>query len=297
MEFALFLGCNIPVRLKQYERSSRAILADLGVRLKDIFDFNCCGYPLRNVDLDAFVLSSARNLALAEREDLNMLVLCKCGYGTFRMAEYLMKQDASLRKRVNTVLKREGLEYTGKIQVKHLLTVLSRDVGVEVIRQRITHPYENLKVATHYGCHALRPSKVVQFDDPVNPSLFDELVEATGAESVDWSTKLECCGNPLLGTHDALALDLTNKKLRDAREAGAHYLATGCVFCQLQFDAVQKRTATERNTNHHVPSILYSQLLGLSLGIDAKSLGLDENEIDITGVARFLTKEPHRESA
>jgi len=297
MEFAIFRGCNIPIRLKHYETSSRAVLAELGVTLKDIADFNCCGYPLRNIDFDAFVLSSARNLALAERENLNMLVLCKCGYGTFRMAEYLMKENASLREKVNAILAKEGLKYEGAVQVKHLLTVLFSDVGIDAIKEKVKQPYENLKIATHYGCHALRPSKIVQFDDPEAPSLFDELVKATGAESVDWSTKLECCGGPLLGTHDALSLDLTDKKLADARKAGAHYLATGCVFCQIQFDSVQKKVAADRGTNHHVPSILYPQLLGLSMGIDKEILGLDNNEIDITGVVRFLTTEPHLESA
>jgi len=292
MKFALFLGCNIPVRLKQYETASRAVLRQLGVELVDIAEFNCCGYPLRNIDLKAFVLSSARNLALAERENLNMITLCKCGYGTLRMAEHLMKEDASLRKEVNAILAKEGLKYEADIQVKHLLTVLFNDVGIEAIKEKIARPYENLKIATHYGCHALRPSNVLQFDDPVAPSLFDQLVEVTGAESVDWPTKLDCCGGPLLGTNDELSLDFTEKKLADARRAGAQYLTTGCTFCQVQFDTVQMMLATEKGTNHHVPSILYPQLLGLSMGIDKDVLGLDSNKIDITGIESFLAQEP-----
>jgi len=288
MKYALFLGCNIPIRLKQYESSSRAVLQEFGVTLVDIPEFNCCGYPLRNVDLRAFVLSAARNLALAEQQDLNMLVLCKCGYGTFRMAEHLMKENAALREEMNAVLAKEGLKYEGDVEVKHLLSVLFHDVGTEAISQKVTMPYENLKIATHYGCHALRPSKIVQFDDPVSPSLFDQLVEVTGAESIAWPNKLECCGGPLLGTHDELSLDLTQKKLTDAKDAGANYIATGCTFCQVQFDTVQKTMESETGLNHHLPSILYSQLLGLCMGIEKESLGLDSNEIDITGVANFL---------
>ncbi len=288
MKYALFLGCNIPIRLKQYETSSRAVLHALGVTLVDIPEFNCCGYPLRNIDLKAFVLSAARNFALAEQQNLNLLVLCKCGYGTFRMAEHLMQENAPLRAEMNAVLAKEGLKYEGDIQVKHLLSVLFHDVGTEVISEKVTMPYENLKIATHYGCHALRPSKIVQFDDPVSPSLFDQLVGVTGAESVDWSSKLDCCGGPLLGTHDALSLDFTQKKLTDAKRAGANYITTGCTFCQVQFDTVQKRMGSERGLNHHLPSILYSQLLGLCMGIKKDALGLDSNEIDITGVQNFL---------
>ena len=292
MRFALFLGCNISVRLKHYESASRAVLRELDVELVDIPEFNCCGYPLRNIDLKAFVLSSARNLALAERQNLNMIILCKCGYGTLRMADYLIREDARLREDVNRTLAKEGLSYNADIQVKHILSVLFNDVGIGVIKEKITRPYKNLKIATHYGCHALRPSNIVQFDDPVAPSLFDQLVEVTGAESVDWSTKLDCCGGPLLGTNDELSLDFTEKKLADARMAGAHYLTTGCTFCQVQFDSVQKMMATEKGTNHHVPSILYPQLLGLCMGIDKNVLGLDSNQIDITGIEGFLAPEP-----
>jgi len=289
MKFAIFLGCNIPVRLKQYEMASRAVLKELGVRLADIPEFNCCGYPLRNIDLKAFVLSSARNLALAEKENLNLLALCKCGYGTFRMAEHLMKENAELRDEVNGILGKEGLRYEGDTQVKHLLSVLFNDVGTEAIRERIARPYENLKIATHYGCHALRPSSIVQFDDPLAPSLFDQLVEATGAESIEWPLKLECCGAPLLGTNDELSWDFTEKKLVDAKRAGAQYLTTGCPFCQVQFDTVQEAIKSERGTNHNVPAILYPQLLGLCMGIDKETLGLDKNQIDITGIDSFLS--------
>jgi heterodisulfide reductase subunit B len=296
MKFAIFLGCNIPIRLKQYETASRAVLEALGVRLVDIREFNCCGYPLRNIDLKAFVLSSARNLALAEKENLNMLVLCKCGYGTFRMADHLMKENATLREEVNAILGKEGLRYEGDTQIKHLLSVLFNDVGTEAIRERIARPYENLRIATHYGCHALRPSGVVEFDDPVAPTIFDQLVEATGAESVEWSMKLECCGAPLLGTNDELSWKFTEKKLADAKRAGAHYLVTGCPFCQIQFDTMQQTIESEQGTNHHVPAILYPQLLGLCIGIDKAILGLHNTQIDIAGVENFLAKEPGRKS-
>jgi len=288
MRFAFFIGCNIPVRLKQYETASRAVLGKLGVELVDIPEFGCCGYPLRNIDFNAFVLSSARNLALAEGWNLNMITLCKCGYGTLRMADHLMREDDSLREKINAILAREGLKYKGDIEVKHLLTVLYNDVGIEAIKGKITRPYENLKIAAHYGCHALRPGNIVQFDDPVAPSLFDRLVEVTGAESVDWPTRLECCGNPLLGTNDELSLNFTEKKLTDAKRAGADYLATACTFCQVQFDTAKKMKESSGGANNRVPSILYPQLLGLCMDVDREVLGLASNQIDIRGIESFL---------
>jgi heterodisulfide reductase subunit B len=290
MKFALFLGCNIPARLEQYESSSRAILGRLGVELVDIADFNCCGYPIRNIDYKTSVLSAARNLALAEREKLNMLVLCKCGYGMLKKASHVLSEYPSIREDVNAILKKEGLEFRGKTEIKHLLSVLYHDVGIEAIKEKITKPYSELKIATHYGCHALRPSEIVQFDDPVNPTLFDKLVEATGAESIYWQSRLECCGAPLLGTNDELSMDLAGKKLADAKQSGADYLCNACPYCQIQFDTVQRIMMSARGENHALPSILYPQLLGLSMGIDRKVLGLGMNQIDVTGIEGFLSE-------
>ena len=291
MEFALFLGCTIPARLNQYESSSRAVLEKLGVGLIDIREFNCCGYPLRNIDFKIFLLSSARNLALAEKKNLNVMTLCKCCYGSLKKADFLMKENASLRKEVNATLEKEGLKVEGGTEIKHLLSVLYKDIGIETIKGKVDRTFKRLRMATHYGCHALRPSQVVEFDNAVAPSLFDQLVEVTGAESIDWPMKLECCGAPLWGINDSLSMDLTLKKLNDGKTSGADYLCAACPYCHIQFDQVQKRILSQRNVNHPLPSILYTQLLGLSLGVDKKSLGLEMNEIPITGIEELLSKE------
>ena len=288
MKFALFLGCQTPIRLKQYETSSRAVLERLGVGLVDIEAFNCCGYPLRNIEFKAFLLSSARNLALAEKQKLDVMTLCQCCYGSLRKADYLMKETPSLKKEVNLTLEKEGLKYEGEIEVKHLLSVLHKDIGIEAIKGKMAMAFKGLKIATHYGCHALRPSQVVGFDNPVAPSLFDQLVEATGAESIAWSMKLECCGAPLWGIHDELSMDLTLKKLKDGRESGAEYLCVACPYCHLQFDTVQKKIVAQRGVNHPLPSILYPQLLGLSLGIEGERLGLKMNQIPSSGIEKLL---------
>jgi heterodisulfide reductase subunit B len=291
MEFALFLGCTIPARLNQYESSSRAVLEKLGVGLIDIREFNCCGYPLRNIDFKVFLLSSARNLALAEKKNLNVMALCKCCYGSLKKADYLLKENASLKEEVNATLKKEGLKYEGRIEVKHLLSVLHKDIGVEAIKGKMATTFKGVKIATHYGCHALRPSQVVEFDDPVAPSLFDQLVEATGAESIEWAMKLECCGAPLWGINDRLSMDLTLKKLNDGKKSGADYVCAACPYCHIQFDKVQKMILSQRNVNHPLPSILYTQLLGLTMGIDRKVLGLEMNEIPIGGIEEKLKTE------
>ena len=291
MKYALFLGCNIPARLEQYETASRAVMSRLGVDLMDYREFTCCGYPMRNVDRKAYLLSAAANLALAERDGVNIMALCKCCFGTLKEAQHILARQETLRGEINDLLKSRDLSYQGQVEVKHFLSVLYHDVGVETLKKQISKKMKDLKIATHYGCHALRPSKVTQFDDPVAPTLFDELVEATGAQSVEWSEKLNCCGAPLMGLNDRVSMDLTQKKLDSGRKSGADFLCTACPYCQIQFDQVQSMMAGNGASGDTLPSILYAQLLGLCMGVDEKSLGLQKNHVAMNNITSFITQE------
>ncbi len=289
MRFALFLGCNIPARLKAYEVSSRAVLEKFGVELVDIREFSCCGYPLRNFDFKTFLLSAARNMALADHRNLNMLVLCKCCYGSLKKADDVLRKNSSLKDEINSLLSEEGLRFEGHVEIKHFLSVLYHDVGAKRIREGVIRPYRDLKIATHYGCHALRPSSVVRFDDPVAPSLFDRLVEVTGAESLHWSTKLDCCGAPLLGVNDDLSRDLALRKLSDGRTSGADYICTACPYCQLQFETVKTSNNVQDGVEPLPSPVLYSQLLGLAMGMSNGRLGLQEDQGDRNPIEAFLS--------
>ena len=288
MKFVMMRCCTTPIVLPEYEWSTNAVMEKLGIELIDVAELGCCGYPLRNISFRAHILASARNLALTEKENLDLLTVCNCCYGTLRYVDNLMKDDASIRKEVNTTLEKEGLRYEGDIQAKHILQVLYDDVGIETIRDMIVKPFDGLRIATHYGCRILRPSKVAQFDKPHFPTKFDELVEVTGAQSIEWPKKLECCGSPLWGINNELSLDLTENKLRGAKESGADYLCVACSYCQIQFDRVQRILLIQRGPGLKLPSVLYPQLLGLSLGIDGETLGLQMNKVSITDIEFFL---------
>jgi heterodisulfide reductase subunit B len=291
MKFALFQGCNIPARVEQYADATAAVTRKLGIELVEMAEFNCCGYPARNTDFRAFVLSAAKNLAVAQKAGLDMLVMCKCCYGSLKKVENILYQDQELKAEMNGFLAKENLEYQNGIQIKHLLSVLYHDVGLDSLKKRITKVYSGLQIAVSYGCHALRPSKVTAFDDPVSPKIFDELVEITGAFSVDWSRKLDCCGAPLTGINDQLAIEMAQKKIASAREASANFICTACPYTHLQFDKIQASWSAGADDNELLAPILYPQLLGLSMGIDEKILGIAENEIDLSGITSFLMAE------
>lgn len=282
MKLALFMGCKIPFYLEHYGTSTKAVLHALGVQTVEL-DFNCCGYPNRDLHFESFILSAARNLALAEKRGLDMVTPCKCCFGSFKHAQYWLERKDGLKADINRELQKEGLLYEGRTQVKQILGLLARDIGLETIAKKVVHPQHGRKVAAHYGCHALRPSAITNFDNPFSPTVFEKLVTVTGAEPVEWSRRLDCCGNPLLERNKELSIALRNKKLADAAASGADFLCTACTYCQLQFDTLEPepQAAASHDDPRDLPSVLYTQLLGLSMGLKEAVLGLNKNRLPI----------------
>jgi heterodisulfide reductase subunit B len=269
MRLALFVGCKIPAAVPAYETAARAVLARLGVELVAL-EFGCCGYPARSLRLDAYLLLAARNLALASARGLHVLTLCQCCYGSLRHAQHLVAREAAAREFVAGALAPDGLALDPSTRVHHLLDFLAREVGIEAIAARVAAPQQDRRVAAHYGCHALRPSDVVALDNPHAPVVFERLIAAAGARTVDWPRRLECCGAPLGANSPVLAGRLRTAKLADAREAGAEWLCTACPWCQEQLAPAAPAAGLR--------AVLYPQLLGLALGLDPAALGLDDLE-------------------
>jgi len=288
MRFAYFPGCRIPYDLTDYGRSTKAVLAALGVELVEI-EFNCCGYPVRHLSSEAFLLSAARSLALAGRRGLDILTPCQCCFGNLKHADHRLRREAALRDGINRVFGEEGLCWEGRIRPRHLLSVLAEEVGLKAIREKVERPYRALPVAAHYGCHALRPGHITQFDNPLAPTIFEELVAVTGATSVEWPLRLECCGAPLSGKNDRLSEAMMERKVADAREAGAACVCTACTYCQIQFDTWQEISASGRFGASPLPSILYPQLLGLALGLPGEALGLEQARLNLGGIQGYLS--------
>lgn len=271
IRYLYFPGCRIEPLLPHYDRSARAVMAALDIELADSA-FSCCGYPMRQQDQAASVLAAARNLALAAREGMALMTPCKCCYGQLKHADYWLRERRDLRRYVSGILKDEGLEWASGVPVHHLLQVLAEEAGRGTLHDRIRRPLKGIRIAAHYGCHALRPGNVVQFDNPLAPTLFEKLIETAGATAVDWPLRLDCCGHPLQDRNARLADRLMARKIEDARQAGAQLLATACTYCQIQFD---RAGSQDHADGHHLPAVLYAQILGLALDLPINELGLE----------------------
>lgn len=288
LKYMLFLGCVIPYRIGSYEISARKVLEKLGVELVEMSEFNCCGLPLDPVSHDLMLSLAARNLCLAEQQNLNIMTLCPGCAGTLRKVNKILQADKKLREKVNEYLKEIGMEFKGTIKVSHLIQALSGDVGFEKIKETVKRPLNQLKVAEHNGCHVLRPTKYIGFDDPENPVILRNLIELTGAKCLDYMDETECCGAPIAGVNDQIPLQLTREKLDHIKAAGAQALITVCPFCHMMFDINQPRIERTFNEAFGIPVLHYPQLLGLAMGFSPEELALKQLRVDASKILKYI---------
>jgi len=283
--YALFLGCTIPARQPHYEASARKSLAQLGIELVDLANMTCCAPPpLQSIDLETSLSMAAYNICLAEEADLNMVTLCTGCFESLAMANAMLKENEKLKARVNQILSSAGKEFKGNKEVKHYLQVLMDDVGLARLKKTVSKDLSTLKAASFSGCHLLRPSALLKFDDPERPHVFDDLIETLGAKSIWYRNKLKCCGGLLRGYADDVALAIAREKIVNTTKAGADCIVTLCPFCFLTLDLGQMLIKSSFHEEYNMPVLHYTELLSLGLGIDPKELALDFHKIRIDKV-------------
>ena len=279
-KYAIFLGCTIPARQPNYEISARKTLKKLGVELVDLEGHTCCcPPPIQSINLESSQAVAAYNICLAEEAGLDIVALCNGCFESLAMANASLKKDPELKAHINEVLAKVGKEFKGTIEVKHFLQVLMDEIGLEKIKENVVKPLSSLKVAPFYGCHSLRPSKLLQFDDPERPQMLENLLTALGAEPVEYRNKLKCCGGLLKGISDDTALELARDKLMNTTKAGADCISTLCPFCFVALDIGQLQVKSKFNEVYDMPILHYSELIALALGVNPDELALRSHKI------------------
>jgi len=270
-KYAFFLGCIAPLRYPGVEKSTRVVCEKLGVELVDLKDASCCPAPgvIKSFSKETWLAAAARNLALAEKAGLPIVTVCNGCYGSLFEAAHELNHHPEILAKANGYLKEIGMEYKGTTKVYHFAEVLYKEVGVEKIKAAVTNPL-SYDVATFYGCHFLKPSDIKSLDDPENPHILDDLVEATGAKSLPRKQKNLCCGagGGLKAAFGDVAKEFTKTNLENMKESGAQMIIDVCPFCHLQFDGVQGELG------YSFPVLHLSQLYGIAMGMSESELGL-----------------------
>lgn len=277
---SLFLGCVIPNRYPAIERATNLALSGLGIDVLELKGASCCPAPgvFRSFDKVTWLTIAARNIVLAQDLGADILTICNGCFGSLSDANLMLKENPELAREVNAHLEKVGRRFEGTVSVRHIIEYLHRDIGIERIRDAVTKPL-GLRVAVHYGCHLVRPSSERHLGSQDYPVFFDELVEATGAESVDYPERMVCCGaggGVRSALHDT-SMAMAEHKLEMISEAGVDCIVDACPFCHLQFDGAQVEIAKKGGKDYGIPVLHYTQLLALAMGYSVEDVGLSQN--------------------
>lgn len=276
-KYVFYPGCVMSTEQYAYEMSIREILPKIDIELVDVEGFSCCGAPMKSVNQLMTLYLSARNLSIAQKEGLDLFVPCPVCHLSFSECQRIMENNAEMRDRIDGILSSEDLQYNSSINLVNIVDLLHDHVGIDRIKKLVRKPLENLKVATHYGCHLIRPSEVGRPVDSENPQKMEMVLKALGAKPLDYAEKLDCCGAMIQANLPESALTKTGQKLVAVQEQGFDVFVDVCPWCHRMFDSKQTKAGETVAAKLDVPVVYLTQLLGLAFGIDKNRLGMDLN--------------------
>lgn len=278
--YTYYPGCSLKGGSRHYEESLLPVFKEIGMELEELEDWNCCGATAYfSIDDTMAAAICGRNLSLAEKVGKDIIAPCAGCYLTLKKSNAFLTSERIKAQKIMENLRKTGCEYNGKVEVKHPLEVLTKEIGLETIKKKVKNPLKGLKVAGYIGCQLVRP--YTDFDDPDYPVSLDNLMKAIGAEPVDYSAKTKCCGGSLTGTIEDVGLRLNYILLKEAKIKGADVIATVCPLCQFNLEITQRKMVKKYKDSVKMPVLYFSQMMGLALGIPKEDLGFSRSIISL----------------
>jgi heterodisulfide reductase subunit B len=271
----LNLGCKTPTSQYAYELSTRAILEKLDLPIEIQTEYNCCGFPFIGIDKTAWLYLAARNMALAEKDKRNLTLVCNGCYLSFREAKEELLHDSKLKNKINKQLTNEGLKFTGKTNIIHLIDILYE--VREAIKENIVNNFNGKKIAVHLGCHGEeeRNEELVEGNPRIEKMM--AVMRDLGIKTEIYPTLHECCGAGGIISDKDIPFRLAGDKLLELKDLGYEGMATICPFCQSQYESKQAVISKIKNKSVTLPVYYIPQLIGMAWGLDDESLGLHLN--------------------
>jgi len=271
--YAYYPGCTLHSSAKEYDVSARLVCEKLGISLKELEGWTCCGASSAHTTSELLGIAlPARDLQTAEKMGLPLAVACAMCFSRLKYTAHELTDKAKL----DTVNRLLGTEFGNHTEVVHLLQIMHERRGSMPLKKSL----KGLKVASYYGCLLVRPREVTNFDDPENPEMMDRLMGSLGAQAIEWDFKTACCGASLpLARHD-IVLKLSHRILSQAKQLGADCVAVACPMCQSNLDMYQKEIEAAYKDKIDLPILYFTQLVGLALELSPKQLLLDKHFAD-----------------
>ncbi|MCC6140851.1 MAG: CoB--CoM heterodisulfide reductase iron-sulfur subunit B family protein [Nitrospira sp.] len=294
LRFALYPGCAAKGATPELYQSTMAIVGRLGIEVVELAASSCCGAGVvTEAEPDVALALNARNFAQAEQLGLDVMTICGTCQGVMGAANKRLKTEPGLLDRINRLLEPEGIAYRGTVQVKHLLWIVVREIGLRQLGAQVVTSLQGLRIAPFYGCYILRPSWDLGVDDPENPASLEQVIRALGGEAVAYAGRTKCCGFPIILEKEAVAMAMAGANMKDAKEQGADCMVTPCPLCHMSLDIYQDRAGQAVNTALDLPILHLPQLLGLAMGISSKELGLARHLIPVDSIVRRIEASVH----
>ena len=296
MKYAFYPGCVSRGACPELYSATIEVCERLGIELdlESVRGASCTGSGVlqeKNQRLGDTL--NARTFAMAERSGLPLMTICSTCQGVMAQANKRLKEDEEYLAQVNADLAEEGLEYKGTAEPTHLLWVIVEKVGLEKLSSMVVRPLKGFRVAPFYGCYIVRPSSALGFDDhPERQDSLERVIEAVGAEVVDFPGKTLCCGFPILTINETNSVKMVANHTLDAKGRGADAMVTPCPLCHLNLDGMQPKASAVSKTPIDLPIIHLPQMIGLALGIDPKAMRLNRHIVSTKRVLSELALAP-----
>ncbi|HJW76815.1 MAG TPA: CoB--CoM heterodisulfide reductase iron-sulfur subunit B family protein, partial [Thermoleophilia bacterium] len=285
--WAYYPGCSLESSSKDFDRSSRAVLAALGVELAELDGWTCCGgSSAHQVDHTLGGALPARNLRLAEELGLDLVMPCPACSARHIAANAELAIPAKAE-RINAVLDRPAAGTSRVLNILEALDEVTRELPEDTLPKRV-----DLKVVPYYGCLLTRPGGGVEYDNAEDPVTMDRLAELAGATVLPWSFKTECCGASLSFFEKDAVLVNSVKLLDMAVQAGAQAIVTACPLCHQNLDLRQGQLEKRAGKTYGMPVYYITELIGLALGFTPEELGVQLHAVDALGLLRGAVKSP-----
>lgn len=273
LNYSYYPGCSLHASAKEYDESTQGLFKALKIGLKEVPDWLCCGAtPAHNVDELLSLSLCAKNLELAKPVEGDLAVACAACFSRLKTAQHKLGENGEKRRQVEYAL---DAPLALEKPVKHLLEILARDYGLERLAEAVQQPLNGLKVACYYGCLLTRPADVPELDCAEAPTIMERVIGATGAETVPWSHRLECCGANFTLSRPGVVLQLSGDILSSAKRAGADCIMVACPLCHGNLDIRQQEIEQASGERFGMPVFYMTQLLALAAGVAPKRLGFD----------------------
>ena len=259
MVYSYYPGCTLKTKAKDLDKYARECAKVLGFELEEIENWQCCGgvYPL-GTDEIASKLSSVRALNEAKTKGQDLITVCSACHHVIKRTNDDMKNVEDIRTRANNYMELEE-PYAGETTVLHYLEVLRDKVGFDVLKEKVVNPLNGRKIGAYYGCLLLRPSKIVQFDDPENPSIIEDFIKALGGTPVIYPYRNECCGGYVSLKESEMAGKMVDRIMDSAAGFGAEALITACPLCMYNLN--------KSESANKLPVQYFTELLAEALGV------------------------------